>query len=380
MAPDRDRQFAAKPIVSVHAEDEPAYRSEVERREVARFDLARRGVEFGTFAMCEPAGLLDPRPRRRRREALIRERWVAARPLHFPAAYKKLAGRVRGLARGLYERLERGEFTGWLESRASALGPRFQLDTTEGEFADPERDLARATFSSRDGLRDFWIKWAKLSPFERDTSRRLRLSFGAEGDDDASTDGDRLRALTELGAPLVPGFREISGQNELEPLLVDLVGAPLLLTQPIGYWNTKHGGAAFHHDSFAENDGQKGVLFVQLVGRSFWLALAIRDLADRLAEYASDAAEHLPEDVVALCRDPLATLAECGLPDCGRLNGLVNAPEFTAFLADAGHAVVLEEGDAIVLPNHDLNRTAMHSVFGTAKRPSYGLSLAIRAR
>jgi hypothetical protein len=54
-------------------------------------------------------------------------------------------------------------------------------------------------------------------------------------------------------------------------------------------------------------------------------------------------------------------------------------PEFTAWLADAGHAALLAPGDAILLPNHGLRRTAMHSVFCADDDVSYGLSLAIRS-
>jgi len=54
-------------------------------------------------------------------------------------------------------------------------------------------------------------------------------------------------------------------------------------------------------------------------------------------------------------------------------------PEFTAWLADAGHAAILAPGDAILLPNHGLTRTAMHSVFCASDETAYGLSFAIRA-
>jgi hypothetical protein len=71
--------------------------------------------------------------------------------------------------------------------------------------------------------------------------------------------------------------------------------------------------------------------------------------------------------------------AELALPGCGRLAALVNrGPEFTGFLADAGHAAVLEAGDAILLPNHGYARTAMHSVFCAGERTGLGLSLALR--
>jgi hypothetical protein len=58
----------------------------------------------------------------------------------------------------------------------------------------------------------------------------------------------------------------------------------------------------------------------------------------------------------------------------------VNRPETSAYLADAGHACVLRPGDVLLLPNHGLERTAMHSVWCASERPGYGLSLALRAR
>ena len=51
----------------------------------------------------------------------------------------------------------------------------------------------------------------------------------------------------------------------------------------------------------------------------------------------------------------------------------------TGLLADAGHACVLEPGDAILLPNHGYARTAMHSVFCASEETTYGISLAVRA-
>ena len=55
-------------------------------------------------------------------------------------------------------------------------------------------------------------------------------------------------------------------------------------------------------------------------------------------------------------------------------------PEFTSFLADAGHAYILEAGDAILLPNHGYTRTAMHSVFCASEEAGYSLSLAVRSK
>ena len=80
-----------------------------------------------------------------------------------------------------------------------------------------------------------------------------------------------------------------------------------------------------------------------------------------------------------LASDARALRGELALPGCGALCALVNrGPEFTSFLADAGHAWILDAGDAILLPNHGYDRTAMHSVFCAGDETAYGLSLAIR--
>ena len=179
-----------------------------------------------------------------------------------------------------------------------------------------------------------------------------------------------------------------------------MIAAPVLFTQHIAYWNSPDGGALFHHDAFAEDEeepsrpGQLGVCFLQLSGRSAWLALSISDLAHRVREFAAHlfegelpwvgaqvfpdaAAERRLRTVVS---DPAALLRELARPGCGLLSPLVNrGPEFTAWLADAGHAAILSPGDAILLPNHGLARTAMHSVFCAGEEVAYGLSTAIRA-
>jgi hypothetical protein len=67
------------------------------------------------------------------------------------------------------------------------------------------------------------------------------------------------------------------------------------------------------------------------------------------------------------------------LPGCGQLATIVNlAPIFTAQLADRGHALVLDPGDVLLLPNQGLRKTLLHSVFCASSEATYGLSMAIR--
>jgi hypothetical protein len=390
LSPDRDVVPDARPVVSFRDDDEPGFLAEIERRALARVALRRRGVDHGLVAELDPHGLLPPRPRRRRREAIRSERWCAARPIALPGVAEGAARAARG-ASGLARRLAHPEsLAAWLHERS---GSALRLDASPAELFDPERDVVRARVLAP-GIApadDVWIKVGRLSTFAGDRSLRLRISFGREGKDDASADERRHLLVAELAARVVPGAAELAGEAELRAALERLCARPVLLTQPIAYWNAPEGGARFHHDAFAQG-GQLGVLFAQLAGRTAWLALSIEDLGARVRELLEALAEgELPwlrdalepraplSELAALAAGRASLLAELALPDCGRFEALVNAPEATGYLADAGHALILGPGDALLLPNHGLERTAMHSVFCASRETTYGLSLAIRS-
>ena len=83
---------------------------------------------------------------------------------------------------------------------------------------------------------------------------------------------------------------------------------------------------------------------------------------------------------LARTRSRAAFEAELAEPGQGRFGALIGHPEFTAFLADCGHALLVEAGDALVLPSHGLTRCALHSVWCASDRPTYALSAALRQR
>lgn len=384
--PERDVVPDALPLISLRPDDEPDYLREVRRRARAEIELRRRGVEHGTLAVLEPLGLLPPRARRRRREVVAAQRWRAAQPLFLPQAAVPRPG-LAALAGALRERLARGELAAWLEERGvSVLDPRAPL-------FDAERDLARAVVAPELG-QDLWLKAGRLSTHAADRSLRLRVSFGREEDDDASQDEARHRAVARLGRDLLPGATDLLDAPELFPALSRTAERELYATQGIAYWNAPNGGARFHHDSFHGEGagGQRGVLYWQATGSTVWLALSIEDLAARVrellgwlaegelawlrAEIAPTAAELERLQDVAARRDVL--LHELARPACGILGPIVDGPVFTALLADAGHALLLEPGDALLLPNHGLDRTAMHSVFHAGGDVAYGLSFGLR--
>ena len=76
-APDRDRCPGARPVVSVHDGDDPAFIAEVNARCVSAPRLERRGVHHGDWAELHDQHAFfpkDPLP-------ALAERWEAARPI-----------------------------------------------------------------------------------------------------------------------------------------------------------------------------------------------------------------------------------------------------------------------------------------------------------
>lgn len=397
----------AFPVVALAPDDG----GELEAAALRSVELERRGAWHGEWAELDPSLApeppADPRPD-------WRERFARAEPILLPGLVD-VDGAGEAFAELLAERMrlfdELQEPRGlkqFLDRSRDALGPEFEMYGVSQPSIDA-RDLERvglryAPASARGRgpkLKDLWVKSAWLSDHPDDASLRLRCSFGREVDDDASRDLARHLAVTELAERLLPECRAVHEHEPLALLLHDWIGGECFLTQHIAYWNAPNGGALFHHDAFDEGEhgsvagSQRGVLYVQLTGTSAWLALSLDDLAAhveafaarlaageapwvRAALFPSDAAFAGFERVV---RSPAALREELARPGCGMLAGLVNrGPEFTAWLADHGHAALLDAGDAIVLPNHGFERTCMHSVFSASDGPGYALSMGIRER
>ncbi|QDU65599.1 hypothetical protein [Engelhardtia mirabilis] len=373
----------AAPVVALSEEDDPASVAAIEALALARIELRRRGVDHGTWVTLpselEPAGRL-PRP------SQLRKRWREARPFvlrgalaeELPLARNELhAGLRRGQKVSSPQDLE-AELRRSLGGRAA----RFEVIGAADELYDPERDLARVLVrDTQGGFDDLWVKTGRLSTYPEDTSLRLRFAFGAEREDDASDDEPRHRATAALGRAAIPELRLVGPGSALIERASEAADESLQATGAIAYWNAPEGGALFHHDAFSGDDsqGQRGVLYTQLVGRTAWLAISSADLVRRLEEFLADEEEPELADLATLAADQGAARAELALPGCGRFGPVVDGwPAFTAFLADSGHAAVLEPGDAIVLPNQGLGSTALHSVFCASPRTTYGLSVALR--
>jgi hypothetical protein len=409
-AADRDHCPGARPVVSVREQEEPGYLRAVEARALFRVSLSRRGIWHGEWAELDPRKLPAPPDSGRKISTELTARWHASQPIVIHgAADGALADSADCIdaAGALHAALQEPlGLRRWLARLAKSLEPDFAVLPARPRLFDPGRDLERVLVGSVAAggrgrrVKDLWVKSAWLSTAEGDDSLRVRVSFGRERDDDASGDLLRHRLVAELASRILPESSLVSANPALVHQVERMIAEPALFTQHIAYWNAPDGGALFHHDAFSEDEeesrrpGQLGVCYLQLSGRTAWLALSIADLAARVREFAECLSEgEIPwvraqlfpdaasqKRFAGLLEDEEALLRELARPSCGSLAAFVNrGPEFTAWLADAGHGAILSPGDAILLPNHGLARTAMHSVFCASEEVAYGLSLAIRA-
>jgi hypothetical protein len=379
--PGREPLAGARPVLALSPQDPPAAVAELRRRAQGSAHLVRRGRDHGEWLEL-PAGRSAELPR----PSQLRQRFERARPWVWRGAVARELPLLRNqvhqslLLHGRWS--EPSALYPWLTARCGRRGARFAAEPDPPPWADPERDLARCRVRDlRRGYDDLWVKLARLSTFPGDHSLRLRCGFGREGVDDASSDEGRHRAVADLARELFPELEGVDPRGPLMRSLGERCGLALYPTQALAYWNAPQGGALFHHDAFAPSDlgGQRGVLYLQWAGRTAWLALSIADLARRVGEFLSESDDPAFAPLRALAADRHATQRELAQPGGGRLGPLIDAePAFTAFLADSGHGAVLHPGDAIVIPNHGTDSTAMHSVFCASPGPTFALSLGLR--
>ena len=386
--PDRDNIPGAAPVIAYDPhQDGPEFLAAITERASKRTRLTRRGRDHGHFVVLndEEAPLFDA-------DSALK-RWRSARPTVLKGSFEEAIPKATAGVELFQSLSEEPDLAAW--SAQAELPGGLCPKHSQASFEDPERDLSKLIFTDpSEALGSAWAKLARLSTHPDDESLRLRIGFGQEGLDDASPILERQRLISELGKALLPGMEEICANRRVNSLLSKALKGPALLTQPLAYWNRPEGGALFHHDAFGENSpaGQRGVLYVQTHGETLWLALSIDDLVTRVSEmtdamilgdlreireslYPNDGLEPL----LPILRDEELLREELGQPGCGKLSSLVNlGPSFTAWLADSGHACLLSPGDGILLPNHGVHHTCMHSVFCMSDHTTYAISMAIR--
>lgn len=401
-AVDRDHCPGSRAMISLRGQEDATFRRALRAARTAEWELSRRGVYHGEYAECDAklAGIAAERCQVSLQA--WRARWEQDQPIVLPAILAAaLTHEAHELSRAhewFMELSEPGALRRLVERQCPLTQSPWRVSARAQACTDAERDLERIAVehSAARARQALWLKSSWLSTHPDDASLRVRVSYGTEVDDDHAPDLALNREVGRLAASVLPGARMLRECASLSECIEALIGEPLLFTQDIAYWNAPEGGALFHHDAFAEDGslGQLGVCYAQLSGETMWLALSTSALALRIQEFVEALAQgELPwvraqlwpnaqawRELTELIEDPDRLVRELSLPGQGRLGALVNrGPEFSSFLADAGHAWLLRAGDVILLPNHGLESTCMHSVFCASDAPTYALSLAIRS-
>ena len=340
----------------------------------AKWELMRRDARHGTVRRVRRNAAGTP--------AEWTARWNADEPIHLPGWVRPRNDsdrRAVACTRRLFERVAVGRDFGpevWrrLEGRRDFIPTGSSVDLSDTrEIEKVHVDRASGGRGARPAD-DLWAKLSWISTDERDESMRIRFSFGSEYHEDWSTDPKRAAAADELARAIFPECALVVGNRRLVGLVDRLAGRKVRFSERIVFANAPNGGAPFHHDAETR---QLGVLYGQLSGRTAWLALPKRRLATFVAERAK-------EEGGALARaagTPARAMRALDGPIRDDVDALVNAdPQLTRRLVEAGALIILEPGDALLLPSRGPDDSAWHSVFALGSRPSLAHSYGIFAK
>ncbi len=307
----------------------------------------------------------------------VRAAWAAAQPIALPSM---LTGALPSLlpcieqSLALFDHLRDGGR--FLDAILELLdgNDNFRPEGSTFDRQEP-REIEKVFVSGQvDGKRvragrDVWAKLAWIAHDEDDLSLRIRFSCGTEQLHDWQHNVEAQAWSDRFAEALFPECAAIAQNPELLDLLQQLIGAPPRLSERILYSNAPGGGAVFHHDA---DTTQRGVVYGQMYGATAWLALPVSELARHVAEHASATARADLPSTHAAARERLEK------DDDTPLFALLNQdPGFSQRLAAAGWLSVLEAGDALLLPSHDRDLVAWHSVFALGDQPSLAHSYGI---
>ncbi|WP_038247030.1 hypothetical protein [Ghiorsea bivora] len=234
---------------------------------------------------------------------------------------------------------------------------------------------------------ELWCKASWLSFHDEDASLRFRFSWGMEGYEDVSADPLKQAWAGKLCDVLFPESHIITNNATILSHLSSILSKKPSFVERIVYFNAPNGGAQFHHDV---ERGHAGVVFAQLSGSTFWLALAKPKLMDEIISFVTNAknqqaiASVLPQEndqqtLKTLCHNREDLSCHMEDPDHELVEALIDrCPEFIAHLVARGHSHILQAGDVLLLPQRDLDNCVWHSVFTLGDTPGEALSFAVR--
>lgn len=352
--------------------------------------LRRRGTALAWVAERRRPTMPDARE--------LRQAWQAAQPMPLPgfapAEVQAQGAHIRQSLALAQSVLEGAEVAECFEQSpyAERLAPGFEMLAAFEDEGDPQEIETLEFDAVQDGeviAENLWVKASWLSFEDDDASLRFRFSFGLVGYEDVAADPLRQHHAAALTEALFPESAVISANGRLAVLLQAALGvADLRYVERIIYFNAPNGGAQFHQDV---ERGHLGVVFAQAHGGTGWLTLPKQILMDEIQQFAAGPAgaaalaELLPQtklrkelsNIIGE-RESLARVLDAG--DHDALEALLNrCPAFTRQLVEHGHCYLLRPGDLILLPQHDAEHCAWHTVFCLDDFLGEALSFAVRA-
>ena len=230
---------------------------------------------------------------------------------------------------------------------------------------------------------DLWMKVSWLSFYDTDASLRFRFSFGVDLEEDVAADPARQRYAAELATAVFPESTAITHNAALSQKIRDIVQCQdFELVERIVYFNGPDGGAYLHHDL---ERGHAGVVYAQLSGETYWLALPKFKLVQEIQTFITQKA--LPDSLPSKAKATLQKLGRDAEQIAAALDSfahsemihLINETEaFVQHLIAAGYGFHVRTGDAILLPQADQTTCCWHTVFCVGDEMGQALSFAIR--
>jgi len=343
----------------------------------ASYVLTRRGFELG---MVTP----DTSPSLPSLEA-ISQAWKADAPITISHAIDAFIPENTENIKAAHEMMEAllngAELADCFDKPvvAERLQPDFALVSASFEEHD-EQAIEKVYFDvvadDQDTLlaENLWCKASWLSFHDDDASLRFRFSFGMEGYEDVAADPERQVWAGELCERIFPESSLITKNTNILNALSDILGTKPQFVERIVYFNAPNGGAQFHHDV---ERGHAGVVFAQVSGSTFWLALNKQILMDEIIAFAQ--CHQVDPELSQLIqqRDSLADYMEEN--DHQLVEVLIDQnADFIAYLVERGHGYLLNAGDVILIPQRDLDHCVWHSIFTIGDEPGEALSFAVR--
>jgi len=353
--------------------------------------LLRRGYALGFVEQFQRPEMPDA--------ATVTAHWQADMAVMLPGALNLQAWQADiQQSQSLMEAtLEAGEISPLLEQSpySNRLAAHFPLVASSFEEHD-EQSIEKVYFDAEADVggeepvciaEELWCKASWLSFIEADASLRFRFSFGMECMEDVAADPERQVWAARLCDAIFPESAAITGNEIIIDALKPVLGGMPAFVERIVYFNAPNGGAQMHHDV---ERGHDGVVYGQISGSTFWLALCKQTLMDELVVFISaeqnrhEIERFLPDDDACsalrqLIENRQALSAYMDEFDHELVEAIMDrSAAFTRQLIEHGYGFILHAGDVLLMPQRDLDSCVWHSVITLGDEPGEALSFAVR--